>query len=66
MKFGGPFDDIAAALTKGATSASDADRQAAYLEANNLIKQHVPVAILVHGGTGAAYKADVQGARRPR
>jgi ABC-type transport system substrate-binding protein len=62
-KFGGPFDDIAAALTKGATSPADADRQAAYAEANNLIKENVPVAFLIHGGTGAGYKADVQGAQ---
>ena len=62
-KFGGPFDDIAAALTKGATSPADADRQAAYTEANNLIKENVPVAFLIHGGTGAAYKADVEGAQ---
>jgi ABC-type transport system substrate-binding protein len=62
-KFGGPFDDIAAALTKGATSPADADRQAAYTEANNLIKQNVPVAFLIHGGTGAGYKADIEGAQ---
>ncbi len=60
-KFGGPFDDIAAALTKGATSPADADRQAAYKEANDLIKQHVPVVPIVHGGTGTAYLADVEG-----
>jgi len=60
-KFGGPFDDIAAALTKGATSPADADRKAAYTEANNLIKQHVPVVPIVHGGTGTAYLADVEG-----
>jgi ABC-type transport system substrate-binding protein len=62
-KFGGPIDSIAAALTKGATSPAEADRKAAYLEANNLIKENVPVAIMVHGATGAAYKADVQGAQ---
>jgi peptide/nickel transport system substrate-binding protein len=61
-KFGGPFDDIAAALTKGATSPADADRKAAYVEANNLIKQHVPVVPLIHGANGTAFKADVQGA----
>jgi peptide/nickel transport system substrate-binding protein len=60
-KFGGPFDDIAAALTKGAASPSDADRQAAYKDANNLIKQHVPVVPIAHGATGTAYKADVEG-----
>jgi ABC-type transport system substrate-binding protein len=61
-KFGGPFDDIAAALTKGATSPVDSDRQAAYVQANNLIKQHVPVVPLVHGANGTAFKANVQGA----
>ena len=61
-KFGGPFDDIATVLTKGATSPADADRQAAYVQANNLIKQHVPVIPLVHGANGTAFKADVQGA----
>jgi len=61
-KFGGPFDDIAAALTKGATSPVDADRAAAYVIANNLVKQHVPVVPLLHGANGTAFKADVQGA----
>jgi peptide/nickel transport system substrate-binding protein len=60
-KFGGPFDDIAAALTKGAASPSDADRQAAYKDANNLVKEHVPVVPIAHGATGTAYKADVEG-----
>ena len=59
-KFGKPFDDIAAALQKGATSLSDADRKAAYAEANNLIKQHVPAVIVAHGASGTAFKADVE------
>lgn len=59
-KFGKPFDDIAAALQKGATSLSDADRQAAYAEANGLIKQHVPAVIIAHGASGTAFKADVE------
>ena len=61
-KFGGPFDDIAAALTKGASSPADADRKAAYVDANNLIKQHVPVVPMIHGANGTAFKADVKGA----
>lgn len=59
--FGEPFDDIAAALTTGATSLDDAARQAAYAEANNLIKQHVPAVIVAHGASGTAFKADVSG-----
>jgi ABC-type transport system substrate-binding protein len=61
-KFGKPFDDIAAALTKGATSADDAARKAAYTDANNLLKQHVPAVIVAHGGSGTVFKADVAGA----
>ena len=61
-KFGAPFDDIVAALNKGAQTADNAVREAAYTEANNLIKQHVPVAIIAHGGSGTVFKADVTGA----
>ena len=62
-KFGKPFDDIAAALTKGATVADRRGRaKAAYAEANNLIKQHVPAVIVAHGASGTAFKADVEDA----
>ena len=61
-KFGEPFPDIVAELNKGAQSAADADREAAYTAANNLIKQHVPAAIIAHGGSGTVFKADVTGA----
>ena len=60
-KFGKPFDDVAAALTTGGSSASDADRTTAYTTANNAIKQHVPMALVAHGGSGDAFKADVVG-----
>jgi len=61
-KFGKPFPDIAAAITKGATSTSDADREAAYTDANNLIAQHVPMVPIAHAGSATAFKADVEGA----
>jgi peptide/nickel transport system substrate-binding protein len=61
-KFGKPWDDIVTALQKGGTASADADREAAYTEANNLIKEHVPAVIMAHGGSGTAYKADVAGA----
>ena len=60
-KFGEPFPDVAAALTKGATSLDEATRTEAYTEANNLIKQHVPAVIVAHGASGTAFKADVEG-----
>ncbi|MEO8207973.1 MAG: ABC transporter substrate-binding protein, partial [Chloroflexota bacterium] len=61
-KFGVPFDDIVAALNKGGQSADDAVRKAAYTEANNLLKEHVPAVIIAHGGSGTVFKADVTGA----
>jgi peptide/nickel transport system substrate-binding protein len=61
-KFGKPFDDIVAALDKGAQSADDATRKQAYTDGNNLLKQHVPAVIVAHGGSGTAFKADVEGA----
>jgi peptide/nickel transport system substrate-binding protein len=62
VKFGAPFDDVVAALNTGATTLDEASRQAAYEEANNLIKQHVPAVIIAHGASGTAFKADVDGA----
>lgn len=61
-KFGAPYADIVAALNKGGQSADDATRKAAYTDANNLIKQHVPAVIVAHGGSGTVFKADVTGA----
>jgi peptide/nickel transport system substrate-binding protein len=61
-KFGEPFPDVVAALQKGATSSADADRKAAYTDANNLIKEHIPMIMVAHGGSGTAFKADVVGA----
>jgi len=46
----------------GAQSADDATRKAAYTDANNLLKQHVPAVIVAHGGSGTAFKADIEGA----
>ena len=61
-KFGAPFADIVAELSKGGQTADDAVREAAYTAANGLIKQHVPAAIIAHGGSGTVFKADVTGA----
>jgi peptide/nickel transport system substrate-binding protein len=61
-KFGTPFPDIVEALNKGVSTADPAERTAAYTTANNLIKQHVPAFFMVHGASGAAYKADIENA----
>ncbi len=61
-KFGTPFPDIVEALNKGVATADPAARTAAYTTANNLIKQHVPAFFMVHGASGAGYKADIENA----
>ncbi len=61
-QFGDKFPDITAALAEGAAGTSDAAREPAYATANELIKQHVPMIPVAHGGSGLAYRADVDGA----
>lgn len=61
-QFGDKFKDIVAAIKKGAQSSDAATRTAAYTEVNNLIKQHVPMIPIAHGGSATAFKADVTGA----
>ncbi|NTW02857.1 MAG: peptide ABC transporter substrate-binding protein, partial [Oscillochloris sp.] len=61
-QFGNKFDDITAALQKGASQPTDEKRAPFYVEANNLIAQHVPMVPIAHGASGVAFKADVTGA----
>ncbi len=61
-QFGDGFPDIWEALDKGAALAKPEERYPWYVQANELIKQHVPMIPIAHGGSGLAYKADVQGA----
>ena len=61
-QFGDKFDDITEPLATGASSVEDADRQAAYEEANNAIREHVPMLPVAHGGSGTAWQADNEGA----
>ncbi len=60
--FGKKWDDITAPLTEGGQSADKAVREAAYTTANDLIKQHVPMVPISHGGSATVFKADVEGA----
>jgi ABC-type transport system substrate-binding protein len=61
-QFGDKFPDITDALQAGAAGASDEAREPSYVTANNAIRTHVPMVPIVHGGSGVAYLADVQGA----
>ncbi len=60
--FGPLFPDIVTAIKAAAQGTSDAARQPLYVTVNNLIKQHVPMVPIAHGGNAVAFKADVAGA----
>ena len=61
-QFGDHFQDIVDALASGGSQANQADRDPFYATANTLIKQHVPMVPIVHGGSATAWKASVEGA----
>ncbi len=60
--FGNKFADLTAALTKGASESDATKRGQDYIDANNLVRTHVPMIPLVHGGSATAWKSDVTGA----
>ena len=62
-QFGTPHPEIYEALEKGAQIADPADAEADYTEANNAIKEIVPLIPVAHGGSGVAYRADVENAQ---
>ena len=55
-QFGAGFPDIWEPLKEAATKAKAEDRQPFYDQANELIKEHVPMIPVAHGGTGAAFR----------
>lgn len=61
-QFGTKFNDITSVL-KQAGSITDANqRKQLYAQANNLVKQHVPMVPIAHGASATVFKASVQGA----
>ena len=60
--FGDPFPEIAEPLQRGASSVDEGDRAAAYEEANNAIRELVPMVPVAHGGSATAFLADVENA----
>ena len=61
-QFGNPFFDLAGQMRLGGSLNDDGQRKLIYADVNRLIKEHVPMVPIAHGGSGAAYKAAVQGA----
>lgn len=62
VKFGGTSQELIDTITAGGQTSDPAEREAAYAEANRLIKEQVPAAIIAHGGNAAAFQSDVDGA----
>jgi peptide/nickel transport system substrate-binding protein len=61
-QFGAGFTDLQDVLAKAAKLSDQAERNKLYAQANALVKQHVPMVPVAHGGSATAYKADVTGA----
>jgi ABC-type transport system substrate-binding protein len=61
-QFGTQFPDLVEALQQGAALADPAERQPFYDTANELVKQHVPMIPVAHGGSATAFEAACEGA----
>ncbi len=62
QQFGEKFEDITSALQEAASLADNEERRPLYEEANNLIKEHVPMVPIANGGSAVVYQTDVAGA----
>jgi ABC-type transport system substrate-binding protein len=60
-QFGNQFPEYYEKLEQGAQIADPAEAAPIYVEANNAIRELVPMVPIAHGGSGVAYKADVEG-----
>ncbi|HEX2221382.1 MAG TPA: ABC transporter substrate-binding protein, partial [Candidatus Limnocylindria bacterium] len=61
-QFGDKFDDITEPLQRGASTVDEEERAAAYEEANNAIREHVPMVPIAHGGSATVFTAANEGA----
>ncbi len=63
LQFGDPHPEIYELLEKGGQIADPAEAEAIYVDANNAVRELVPMVPIAHGGSGVAYLADVAGAQ---
>ncbi len=61
-QFGNKFDEITTPLTQAAQLADPATRYDIYIEANTAIRDLVPMVPIAHGGSGVAYRAEIENA----
>jgi peptide/nickel transport system substrate-binding protein len=62
-QFGAGFEDIWALLDEGASTPDPDARLGIYETVTGLIKEHVPMVPIAHGGSGVGYLGDVEGAQ---
>jgi peptide/nickel transport system substrate-binding protein len=60
-QFGTPFSEIYEPLVQGAQLADPDEAEPIYTQANNAIKELVPMVPIAHGGSGVAFRNDVVG-----
>jgi ABC-type transport system substrate-binding protein len=58
-QFGTTSPTITDQLVKGAQIGIPAEAEPTYVEANNAVKEFVPMIPVAHGGSGTAYRADI-------
>lgn len=61
-QWGNPFAEVYEPLGKAAQIADPAEAEPLYVEANNALKELVPMIPVAHGGSATVFQADVQGA----
>jgi ABC-type transport system substrate-binding protein len=59
IQFGDPYSEIYEVLEHGATIADFAEAAPVYADANNAIRENVPMIPVAHGGSATAYRTDV-------
>ncbi len=59
LQFGDSYPEIYTLLQQGAQIADPAEAETIYAEANNAIRELVPMVPIAHGGSATAYRADV-------
>jgi ABC-type transport system substrate-binding protein len=64
-QFGNPFSEIYEPLKEGAAIADPAEAEPFYTEANNAIRELVPMVPIAHGAAASAALASVSGANYP-
>jgi ABC-type transport system substrate-binding protein len=60
--FGDPYPEVATPIARGSSTTDEAERRAAYEEANNALQEVVPMLPAVHGAFANAWLAGAEGA----